>query len=327
MNENGAGRRIGLTIPLVSRPLDEQRQVVERAAALGYTDLWSSETAEADAFVPLAQAAVWAPEMRLGTAIVPVYTRGPALLAMSFAAMAQAAPGGFVAGIGASSPAIVSAWNDFEFDRPWYRVRDTLRFLRAAMSGEKVSAEYDTFAVKGFRLGYVPEQPPPIYVAALREGMLRLAGREGDGAILNWLSAEDVRKVAPIVREFGPEKELVARIFVIPSENEEEVRAQAKRFIAAYLSVPAYAAYQEWLGRGDALREMWDRWAAGDRKGALAAIDERTVDELFVFGSPESCREQIQAYVEAGVTTPVVMIMPWGIDELEGLEALGWVGG
>jgi probable F420-dependent oxidoreductase len=326
MDDSSARRRVGLTIPLVSRPLREQRQVVELAGALGYTDLWSSETAEADAFVPLAQAAVWAPEMRLGTAIVPVYTRGPALLAMSFAAMAQAAPGGFVAGIGASSPAIVSAWNGFDFDRPWYRVRDTLRFLRAAMSGEKVSEEYETFSVKGFRLGYVPEKPPPIYVAALREGMLRLAGREGDGAILNWLSTADVEKVVPIVREFGPEKELVARIFVIPSEDEEEVRAQARRFIAAYLSVPAYAAYQEWLGRGEALREMWDAWAAGDRKRALATIDDRTVDELFVFGSAERCREQIQAYVEAGVTTPVVMIMPWGIDELEGLEALGAVG-
>ncbi len=327
MNESAAGRRVGLTIPLVSRPLGKQQEVVERAAALGYTDLWSSETAEADAFVPLAQAAVWAPQMRLGTAIVPVYTRGPGLLAMSFAAMAQAAPGGFVAGIGASSPAIVSAWNGFEFDRPWYRVRDTIRFLRAALAGEKVSEEYDTFAVKGFRLGYLPQTPPPIYVAALREGMLRLAGREGDGAILNWLSASDVRKVAPVVREFGAEKEIVTRIFVIPSEDIEEVRKHAKRFIAAYMSVPAYAAYQEWLGRGDALRGMWDAWAAGDRKGALAAIDDATVDELFVHGSPASCREQIQAYVEAGVSTPVVMIMPWGIDELEGLEALGSLAG
>jgi len=322
MTDSGATRH-GLTIPLVSRPLFEQREVVETAVGLGYTDLWSSETAEADAFTPLAMAATWAPEARLGTAIVPVYTRGPALLAMSFAAMAQAAPGRFVAGIGASSPAIVDAWNATPFERPWHRVRDTIRFLRAAMGGEKVSEEYETFAVKGFRLGYVPEQPPPIYVAALREGMLRLAGREGDGAILNWLSAEDVRKVAPIVREFGPDKELVARIFVAPSEDVDEVRAQAKRYIAAYMNVPAYAAYQEWLGRGEAMREMWDRWGEGDRKGALAAISDELVDELVVHGTPESCRAGIQAYVDAGVTTPVVMLMPWGGTDLEGLRALG----
>jgi probable F420-dependent oxidoreductase len=321
MSERGAMRH-GLTIPLVSRSLTEQREIVETAIELGYTDLWSSETAEADAFTPLAMATTWAPEARLGTAIVPVHTRGPALLAMSFAAMAQAAPGRFVAGIGASSPAIVESWNAIEFDRPWYRVRDTVRFLRQAMTGEKVSEVYDTFEVKGFRLGYVPEVQPPIYVAALREGMLRLAGREGDGAILNWLSADDVSKVAPIVREFG-EKDLVARIFVAPSEDAEEVRAQAKRYIAAYMNVPAYAAYQEWLGRSDAMREMWDRWAAGDRKTALAAISDELVDELFVHGSPDSCREQIQAYVDAGITTPVVMLMPWGGSDVDGLRALG----
>ena len=66
-----------------------------------------------------------------------------------------------------------------------------------------------------------------------------------------------------------------------------------------------------------------DAWAAGDRKRAVAAVPQEIVDELFVFGSPASCREQIQAYVEAGVSTPVVMLMPWGIDQYEGLEALG----
>lgn len=315
--------RVGLTVPLASRPLGQQREIVELAAALGYTDLWSSETAEADAFTPLALASVWAPELRLGTAIVPVYTRGPALLAMSFGALAQAAPGRFVAGIGASSPVIVESWNGVEFDRPWHRTRDTIRFLRAAFTGEKVSQEYETFAVDGFRLDYVPEHAPPIYVAALREGMLRLAGREGDGAILNWLSAQDVRRVAPIVRELGAEKEIVARVFVCPSEDEEEVRRNARRFIAAYLNVPAYAAYQKWLGRSEQLGEMWRAWGAGDRKAALAAIPDEAIDELIVHGSPQSCREQLQRYADAGVDTPVVKLMPWGITETDALAALG----
>jgi probable F420-dependent oxidoreductase len=325
MTGTATARRLGLTIPFVSRPMDEQREIVERAAALGYSDLWTSETAEADAFTPLALASAWAPDLRLGTAIVPVYTRGPATLAMSFGTLAQAAPGRFVGGIGASSPAIVSDWNGLEFERPWHRVRDTLRFLRAALAGERVSETYETFAVEGFRLGYPPAEPPPLYVAALREGMLRLAGREGDGAILNWLSPADVRRVAPIVREFGAEKEIVARIFVAPGEDEERIRTQAKRYIAAYLNVPGYAAFHQWLGRADALRDMWEAWAAGDRKRALAAIDDELVDELFVFGSPARCWERIQEYADAGVTTPVLMLMPWAMSESEGLETLGAV--
>src|ERR671923_164086 len=94
---------------------------------------------------------------------------------------------------------ITFPFDGIPFDKPYQRVRDTIGFLRAALAGEKVTEEYETFSVRGFRLGIpVPEQPP-ILVAALREGMLRLAGREGDGAIINWLSAEDVATVAPIV--------------------------------------------------------------------------------------------------------------------------------
>lgn len=319
------GQRLGLTIPLTDRPLNAQRDLLLSATELGYTDFWSSETAEADAFTPLALASAWVPQARLGTAIVPVYTRGPAVLAMSVGAMAQAASAGFVAGIGASSPAIVRAWNGIEFERPWQRVRDTLRFLRAALTGEKVTARYETFTVDGFRLQYPPRVQPPIYVAALREGMLKLAGREGDGAILNWLSVDDVARVAPIVRQFGREKELVARIFVCPSEREEEVRRMARREIAAYLNVPAYAAFQKWLGRGEQLREMWSAWAAGDRAGALRAIPDHVIDELFVHGSAERCWEQIGRYAAAGIDTPVLRLMPWGMSETEALRTLGAV--
>ena len=84
--------------------------------------------------------------------------------------------------------------------------------------GEKITEEFETFNISGFRLARVPENQPPILLAALREGMLRLAGREADGAIINWLSANDVERVAGIVNNEGPNKEIVARIFVCPSD-------------------------------------------------------------------------------------------------------------
>ena len=165
--------------------------------------------------------------------------------------------------------------------RPYQRTRDTIRFLRAALRGEKVTEEYDTFSVDGFRLGVRVTEQPPILVGALREGMLRLAGTEGDGAIVNWLSAEDVRTVAPIV---GPGKEVAARIFVMPSEDHDAVRALGTRLIAEYLNVPVYAAFHEWIGRGEALRDMWDAWRAGDRKRATEAIPDEVLDALIEIG-------------------------------------------
>lgn len=299
-------RRWGLTIPLSGLPLTEHRHLVERLPDLGYTDAWTSETAGTDAFSPLLLAAQWAPQLRLGTAIVPVYTRGPGLLAMSAATVAEAAPGRFVLGIGASSPVIVSNWNAAEFARPFARTRDTLRFLRSALAGEKVTAEYETFSVEKFRLERVPDPAPAIMLAALRPAMLALAAREAEGAITNWLAAGDVPKVRS---EVGPDVELVARIFVCPTEDREAARAIGRLMISSYLTVPVYAAFHDWLGRGELLAPMQRAWAEGARKAANAAIPDEVVDDLVVHGSPAECREKIQAYVDNGLDTPVIALV------------------
>ena len=107
-----------------------------------------------------------------------------------------------------------------------------------------------------------------------------------------------------------PDKEIVARIFVCPSENTEVVRTAGRFAVAAYLNVPVYAAFHEWLGRGPALQGMWDAWKAGDRKAALAAIPDEVVDELIVHGSPEQCRSTIQRYFDNGVTTSALALLP-----------------
>lgn len=305
--------RYGITIPFDGVALPQQRELVRSLPDLGYTDVWSAETDGADAFTPLVLASEWAPTLRLGTAIVPVFTRGPATLASCAAALAAAAPGRFALGVGSSSNVIVERWNGIPFESPYARVRDTVRFLRSAFAGEKVSERYETFAVDGYRLSLVPDPPPTLLVAALRSGMLRLAGREGDGAIVNWLSADDVRTVAPYVHEGGTGKEVVARIFVAPTSDADAVRAKAKMLMAAYLNVPVYRAFHEWLGREE-LTPMWSAWSAGDRKAAVAAVPDRIVDELVVHGSPEQCREHIQRYVDAGVTTPVLAPLLFGGD-------------
>jgi probable F420-dependent oxidoreductase len=304
-----------MTVPLPG-PLHSHREKLNELADLGYTDIWSAEADGADAFTPLALASAWEPRLRLGTAIVPAYTRAPACFAQSVASLADAAPGRFAIGIGSSSNVIVERWNGVPFVEPYKKVRDVVRFLRDALTGEKVTATYDTFDIQGFKLGIRPEQTPPILIAALREGMLRLAGREGDGAIINWLSAEDVSRVAQVVNDAagGEPREIVARIFVCPSENAEVVRNAAKFAIAAYLNVPVYAQFHEWLGRGDLLAPMWDAWKAGDRKAALAAIPNEVVDDLIVHGSPAQCRERIQSYFDHGVTTSSLAIMPFDPD-------------
>ncbi len=312
--------RWGITLPLRSMPLPEQRDIVASLPGLGYTDAWSAEVNGADAFTPLVLAAQWAEGLRLGTAIAGIFTRGPALLAMSAASLAAVAPGRFVLGVGTSSPVIVEGWNGIQLARPYQRARDTLLFLRAALAGEKVSAEYETFTISGFRLDPPPAQPPGLALAALRPGMVRLAGSLADGAITNWLAPSDV----PAVRAAaGPGCELIARLFVCPTADAGLAREIGRRLIAAYLTVPVYAAFHDWLGRGEVLRPMQDAWAAGDRKGAFAAIPDHVVDELIVHGRPESCRERVEQYRASGLDTPVLMVVPTpGVDEAEAVRQL-----
>jgi probable F420-dependent oxidoreductase len=302
--------RWGMTVPLGGIPLAEHAEVYAALTDAGFTDLWSSEAAGTDAFTPLTLAAAWQPRARLGTAITPVFTRGPALLAMTAAALAEAAPGRFQLGIGASSPVVVGDWNAAEFTKPYARSRDMLRFLRAALAGEKVDEAYETFQVRRFRLERPPAQPPEILLAALRPGMLRLAAAEADGVILNWLSATDVPRALAEAKSDRPDFDVVARIFVCPTEDKEYARSVGRRMITAYLTVPAYAEFHRWLGRGPELTPMWTAWAAGDRKAALAAIPDQVVDDLIVHGSPAECRAHVARYAEAGIKVPVMALVP-----------------
>jgi probable F420-dependent oxidoreductase len=299
--------RWGITLPLYGQGLAEQREIVAELAGLGYTDAWSAELNGIDAFTPLALASQWASELRLGTAIASVYTRGPAMLAMTAATIAGLAPGRFVLGIGTSTPVVVKQWNDIEFAEPYQRSRDLLRFLRRALAGEKVTEQYETFRVTGFRLENAPAEPPGLALAALRPQMVRLGATESDGVITNWLAPHDVPQVRAAA---GPDTELIARIFVCPTADVAVARTIGRRLVAAYLTVPAYAAFHVWLGREELLRPMLAAWHSGDRKGALAAIPDQLVDDLVVHGPVEACRERVAEYQATGLDTPVIAIIP-----------------
>jgi probable F420-dependent oxidoreductase len=299
--------RWGITLPLIGLPLREQRQAVAALPVLGYTDAWSAELNGVDAFSPLVLAAQWAPELRLGTAIAGIYTRAPVALAVSAGTLGALAPGRFVMGIGTSSQVAVEQWNGIPFEKPFQRSRDMLRFLRAALAGEKITEKYETFSVSGFRLDPAPEVPPALALAALRPGMIKLAARKSDAVITNWLSPDDVPRVREVA---GPEPELVARVFVCPTTDTAVARMIGRRVLAAYLTVPVYAKFHEWLGRGDLLAPMQEAWAAGDRRKALEVIPDEVVDDLVIHGSLEECRDRVARYHETGLDTTVISLLP-----------------
>lgn len=292
-----ADQRWGLTLPITGLRLREHEDVVRRAEAAGYTDIWTGETAGPDGFTPLTLASTWTERARLGTGIVGVFQRGPALLAMEAAALADASDGRFVLGIGSSSNVIVESWNGVPFERPLSKVSETIDFLRAVFAGERGEG--------GFKLEVAPSEPIPIMVAALRGKMLALAAEKADGAITNFLPLSGLPKVTEPLSGAGSGFELVCRFFCFPGPR-EQVEAAARRMFATYATVPVYEQFFRWLGHGDAIDEMVSAWAERDRKRATAAAPWELIEETFILGEPDAMRAQLQRFIDGGVTLPIL---------------------
>ena len=289
--------RWGLTLPLPSLPLREHADLVRRAESAGYTDLWSGETQGPDGFTPLALCATWTENARLGTGVVGVFTRGPALLAQQAAALADASGGRFALGIGASSDRIVEGWNVMPFSRPLSKIAETLDFLEAAFSGQRTSS--------GFKLEQPPAEPVPIVLAALRGKMLRLAVERGAGAFTNFLPLAALPKVTEQLHGAPEGFELLCRFFCLPGER-DQVESLARFMFASYITVPVYEAFFRWLGYGDRIDEMAAAWRAKDREGAVAAAPWEVIEDTFIFGTPEEMRERLEAFVAGGITLPIL---------------------
>ena len=149
-------------------------------------------------------------------------------------------------------------------------------------------------------------------------------GSVADGVIINWLAPEDVPKVVAVAKEAARAAgrdpgalEVVCRIFVIPTTNDELIRLLGRRAIAGYMTTPVYSAFQRWLGRGEALRPMEEAWQAGDRQSATELVPDKAIEELFVTGDKAACLEKIEAYCRNGVTVPVLNFLPTALDPKE----------
>jgi probable F420-dependent oxidoreductase len=289
--------RWGLTLPLPGLTLAAHEALVKRAEAAGYTDFWSGETNGPDGFTPLALSAAWTERARLGTGIVGVFQRGPALLAQEAAALASASDGRFVLGIGSSSDRIVEGWNGIAFERPLAKVRETLDFLDAALAGERTAS--------GFKLESAPAQPVPVVLAALRGKMLELAVERASGAFTNFLPLGGLPKVTAQLESAPESFELLCRFFCLPGER-EAVEPLARFMFSSYITVPVYAAFYRWLGYGEQIAPMIEAWESGDRQGAAAAAPWELIEEMFIFGAPAEMKERIDSFVAGGITLPIL---------------------
>jgi probable F420-dependent oxidoreductase len=312
--------RLAASLP-VPPDLAMCRRVAARVDELGYDSVWLADTgAGPDAFVLGAAVATCTERLRIGTAVIPAYTRSPSVMAAGAGSLAQLAPGRVVLGIGASSDTIVNAWGGVPFERPLTRIRETVGVLRAMLAGERVTFDGRTIRTRGFRLISLPPQPVPIYLAALMPPMLELAGEIGDGVILNFMPVEAVPRMLEHVRR-GAERaghdpstlEVVSRFQTIVTDDVPAARAALRHMMGPYFATSVYNRFVAWCGFPDEAAEILAAWQAKDRARNTGAVTDEMIDRLAIIGSAEHCRERLAAFVAAGVTTP--MVHPFLFDE------------
>jgi alkanesulfonate monooxygenase SsuD/methylene tetrahydromethanopterin reductase-like flavin-dependent oxidoreductase (luciferase family) len=229
--------------------------------------------------------------------VVGVMQRGRALLAQEAAALADASRGRFALGIGASSDRIIEGWNAMAFEKPLTKMSETLDFLRTALAGERADG--------GFKLERAPAEKVPIILAALRGKMLRLAVEKADGAFTNFLPLAGLPKVAEQLSDAPEGFELLCRFFCIPGER-EQVEPLARFMFSSYITVPVYEKFYRWLGYGEKIDAMVEAWKAKDRQKAAEEAPWDLIEEMFIFGTPEQMKERLGAFVEGGITLPVI---------------------
>lgn len=318
--------RLGVTVP-VEDGLSAPRLVELMATAeqLGYHTALCGEVAGVEVPAILAAAAGATDTIRLGSGIVGTTTRPATLTAMAFATLSSLAPGRIVAGLGASSPIVVGRWHGLPFDRPLATTREFIDIFRAAMSGEKVDYDGEMLHSHGFRLAMQPGGEVPVWLAAINDRMLQLAGASADGVFLTWCPPDEVatklEQVAIGAESAGrsvDDLEVILSFWCYAGDRPEVAIERMRRSVLAYAMVPTHQ--HAFVNAFPGLAAAADAWAEGDRKTALAHVGDDVVNHFCAIGT-EAVAERVAAYHAAGVDTPLLLLTGAEVGDDSGPEA------
>lgn len=317
-------KRVAVTLPGGPRVQDTIDRV-QWAESKGYTDAWFGDGGAPDALTLAGILGDHSKSIRIGIAVTPVYTRSPTVLAATAYTVSQQLPGRFVMGLGSSSVAMMTGWNGIPLDKPLTRVKETVQLVKSMLSGEKSDFGGETLQSKGYRQPPL-ENPPPIYMAALRSKMIETAAEVSDGVIFNLWPKRALPKMIEHVK-IGAERggksetpEVVNRFMVCVTDDKARARDAFRAAFAPYYATPQYNAFLDWAGYEEAAAQIREGWAAKDRDKTTGALTDDIVDEIAVIGSPDECRERIRWALDTGIDTAI--IAPLGVSKEEAQASL-----
>ena len=265
------------------------------ADACGYDSFWMPEAWEREAFTLLTELALRTERIHLGTGIINVFSRSPALIAMSAATLDDISGGRFRLGLGTSGARVVEDFHGVNFSKPLTRLRETIQIIRLLLAGERADFSGECFELRRFKLGFKPLRSEiPIYIAALTQKSLRQAGELADGWLpTHWPRArlqEGIKGISAGAESVGRDAsriEIAPFVNVVVSDDRARARNQARLPLAYYIGGMGdyYHASLSRLGFGVEADRVRALWQAGRRKDAMAAVTDEMVDSIAICGS------------------------------------------
>ncbi|HIG39366.1 MAG: LLM class flavin-dependent oxidoreductase [bacterium] len=304
-------KRLAVTLPAGPHLTDTIQRLVW-AEENGYPDAWFSDSGAPDTLTQIAAVAHYTKSIRIGVAVTPVYTRTPAVLAASANVIGQLLPNRFVLGLGSSSHTIMSQFNGIPLDKPVTRVKETTLMVRSMLAGEKSNFDLTTLASRGYRQAPL-QNPPPIYIAALRSKMIEMAAETGDGVIFNlWPKGalprmmEHVQIGAERAGKDAADVEIVNRAMVLVTDDKERARNLFRASHAPYYATPVYNRFLAWAGYEGVAATISEGWAEKDRNKTTTALTDDLIDEIIIIGNEQEVQQRIFEDAEGGVHTHII---------------------
>jgi F420-dependent oxidoreductase-like protein len=312
----------------VGRSLDSALDRVRLAEQLGYHSVYTTHLAGRDSLTVLGAYANVSETIRIGTGVLPIYSRTPVATAQQAATINDMSHGRLTLGVGVSHRVTVENWYGAEIGKPVREMREYVSVLRAIFRGEE-PPESPVFHTRFRFLGIDPPADLPIYIAGLSPKMLELAGEIADGVIL-WLCNPDYIRdvVVPHVtdgrRKAGKELDGFDIVAAVPTAVTDEVdgaRATLRADLAPYFLLPFYRKMIERSGYEADIRLFDEAMERGDASAAAIAISDGFLENLAAIGPPDIAAAAVERYRDAGATSPCIGAVP-GTDFTNALEAL-----
>ena len=303
------------------------------AEDLGYHSIWVPEMWGRDAFSLLGLLASNTSRIKLGTGIIPVFSRAPSVIAQTIATLDEISGGRMILGLGTSGPAVIENWHGLPFEKPLQRTREYVEIIKMILSGGRVDYDGEIFRLKGFRLQFKPLRPDiPILVAAIGPKNIRLTGEVADGWIPFLIPRESIREAGKELAAGAESKGRAGTIPICPyittavSKDGESAKLPVKEHIAYYAGGMGTFYYNTLVryGFGEEAGAIKRAWENANKKEAVSSVSERMLDSLSVSGTPEHGRSIIDAYIKDGMDLPILLFPPKASRELvgESIESL-----